>query len=542
MAFLSRKEDVKTDIWQKYEDKRDLRTSLGHFSAAERAHRFYEGDQWRGVKAGGEDLPFFNFIKPIVRYKSAVVSQNTMSAVFSPLEIRSEQDNIICDALTQYFAAMWEVAKMDSLSWKVIKDACIAGSAYVFFGEGDDLKRAQMIDTTNIFFSDEKEADIQAQSYIIIRERCLVSDVRAEAEKKGLSKEEINLIVSDDEDFDCYAKERPALKSEGRVLCLLYLYRDEKGFIHSVKSTKKVIYSPDTPIVARGKDGECGLKLYPVVSFLWEDKKGSGRGLGEVEGLINNQLEVNKTLARRAISVKQGAYPRLAYSKRAVRNPDELDRIGGKIAVDDAGSLGVSNVITFLSPAGISPDARELGRELIATSRELAGAGEAAMGSIDPTQASGAAIIAVRDQSALPLNEQVARYRQFTEDLALLWLDMLTAYNPNGIELFTGGRKLFVTGAELMRLKVNVRIDVSQNNPFSRYAREQAIEKLFTMGAITFEEYVNALSEDSSVPRAKLLEILKAREKFGRVAAQNVPKESTLGAAESIGNEREGGN
>ena len=38
-------------------------------------------------------------------------------------------------------------------------------------------------------------------------------------------------------------------------------------------------------------------------------------------------------------------------------------------------------------------------------------------GQIDPTQASGTAIIATRDQAALPLNEQVARYRQFVEDV-----------------------------------------------------------------------------------------------------------------------------
>jgi len=145
-------------------------------------------------------------------------------------------------------------------------------------------------------------------------------------------------------------------------------------------------------------------------------------------------------------------------------------------------------------------------------SKELAGAGDAAMGQVDPTQASGNAIIATRDQAALPLNEQISKYRQFVEDLALLWYDIWVAYNPNGLEVQMDDEEVVHISAEtLKKMKVNVRIDVSQNNPFSKYAQEQALSNLLTSQHISFEEYVDALDDGSVTPKGKLKDILDKR-------------------------------
>jgi hypothetical protein len=156
----------------------------------------------------------------------------------------------------------------------------------------------------------------------------------------------------------------------------------------------------------------------------------------------------------------------------------------------------------------MSPDAKNLSDELLTISKDLAGAGDAALGSVNPTEASGAAIIAVRDQAALPLNEQTARFRKFAEDIARIWYRLWVVYNPSGLTFEDG---TFVSSAELASLEPDVRIDVSNSSPFSKYAREQALEKLFTMGHITFEEYIESLDDDSSVPKSKLVHILKNR-------------------------------
>ena len=52
---------------------------------------------------------------------------------------------------------------------------------------------------------------------------------------------------------------------------------------------------------------------------------------------------------------------------------------------------------------------------------------------------------------------------------------------------------------------------MAPNSPLSHYAQEQALEKLFDRGAISFEEYVEALDENATAPKSKLEQIVKRR-------------------------------
>ena len=177
----------------------------------------------------------------------------------------------------------------------------------------------------------------------------------------------------------------------------------------------------------------------------------------------------------------------------------------------------INDAVGYLSPSPMSSDAASITTELMETTRELAGAGDAALGNFNPELASGVAIIAVRDQAALPLNEQTAAFKQMVEDVALIWYSLWAAYNPLGLTVSYDGVETLIQPDELRELRPNIRVDVSSANPFSKYAREQSLGELFQMGAITFDEYVWALDDDSSVPKTKLKEIIKMR---GAVAAQ----------------------
>ena len=46
-----------TDIWEKYEAGKTQHHAVGMYSLVDRCHRFYEGDQWHGMKTGGEEIP-----------------------------------------------------------------------------------------------------------------------------------------------------------------------------------------------------------------------------------------------------------------------------------------------------------------------------------------------------------------------------------------------------------------------------------------------------------------------------------------------------
>ena len=63
-----------TDIWRKYQAGKDHHNKANMYTLTEKCHRFYEGDQWHGLQSGDEELPVLNFIKPICRYKIAMVA------------------------------------------------------------------------------------------------------------------------------------------------------------------------------------------------------------------------------------------------------------------------------------------------------------------------------------------------------------------------------------------------------------------------------------------------------------------------------------
>ncbi len=476
-----------TQLNTEFEACVETHRKMGIDDDTSRAYRFYEGDQWYGLESGDDELPIYNFIAPIVRYKTAMVAMNNMSINYSAPVSDSRVQNI-CASLSRLAAQKWERLKLDSKCWDAVKAAMIAGDSYVYFYDGDGS--CQIIDRTDIFLGDESNPDISAQPYIFIKERRSVSDIRIEAQKNGISKE-IALTILADEDDEDYGKDK--------CQSLLKMWLVD-GDLHFLRTTSTVVYQPETVIKNLG--------CYPIASLICNRKRGTARGNGEVLPLIPNQIEINRNLARRLVNAKLTAYSRLVYSADRIVNPGALTEVGTAIEVEGGGVTTLKDAINYLTPSSMSPDAKALSDELLSVTKDLSGAGDAALGNIDPTEASGSAIIAVRDQAALPLNEQTAKFKQFAEDIANIWFRLWIVYNPSGLTLPDGSE---VSVRELELMSPDVRIDISNNNPFSKYAREQALEKLFTLGHITFEEYVSALDDDSSVPKAKLEQIIKNR-------------------------------
>ena len=507
-------EDQKTKIWQKYENGLDYLRKKNLFTETEKNWDFYNGNQWKGIQSGGEQFPVENFIKPIVKYKVATIAQNAMTAVYSDMEDRTDYVDA-CRTLGKMFTKNWERAKMDYRSWEVILSAAVQGDSYLYFGT-ENVKDVQVIINTNIMFGDEQEASIQRQPYIVIAERKLVSKIIEEAKQNGVPKSEYELITGDEEK-ERQIGNREEVHGSDKCTSILYMEKDENGIVNVARSTKCCVYEPLHPISGSDSDGNPhgGLKSYPIVNMIWEKVPNSARGISEVKQLIPNQLELNKTLARRSMSVKMTAFPRIAYDATAIQDPEALELVGAAIGLQGAAG-NVDTMIKYLNPASMSHDAQNLQSDLLINTRELAGAGDAATGNIDPEKASGAAIQAVRDQSELPLNDQVTAYKQFTEDLAMLWFDMACAYSPNGLTFrFTDDtgeeQEGTVTPEQLEEIKPDVRIDVSKDNSWSKYAEQQELANHLNANHITFEEYVEVLPDNSALPKNKMLSLIEKR-------------------------------
>lgn len=378
--------------------------------------------------------------------------------------------------------------------------------------------KMRLIDKTALYLADEQEPNLEEQEWIIIAERVPVENVRRQAKDNGLPEAEIRRIVSDEADetqLGVTGADEVQTDS-GKCTSLLFMRKTDGG-VAFCRSTQAVVYQPMQTIR--------GLDVYPVCGMRWEEKMGSARGVGVVERLIPNQIEVNRTLARRAICVKRYSFPTVVYDQDKLLAPEKLGVVGASIGVKNLNANPVGSFVQYLSPAPISGDAANLQAELVGTSRELEGAGEAATGQVDPTKASGEAIKAARDQSAISLNEQSAAYKQFVEDLAMIWYKLWVAYSVRGLRLADG---TLLPHAELEALDIDIKIDISPIDPYSVLSRELSLENALAQQHITFEEYVEALDDNSGVPKDKFRAILDRR----RGAA---PEQSESGAGQNIG-------
>lgn len=531
--------DNYTKIWQRYQKCKDYFDKKGIIKSTEKSWNFYLGKQWAGCDTGGEELPILNFITPVVKYKVNVVSQNAMIATYSDLEGRGEYQEVY-DALNQNFASNWEKSKMSATSFELVRQGAVQGDSYCLWDDGNTNAPPTILLNTQIMFADENISNIQKQPYILIRERLDPETVRKKARENKIPREEWETIVADNEMSESGAVINKE-EVEGKVTSILCLEKRD-GIVYVSRSTATCVYEPPQPLkaidplsITRGEP--IGLKSYPIANFIWETQPFNARGVSEVARLIPNQLELNKTLARRAITVKQCAFPRIAYDSSSVENPEALNTVGEPIEVTGGGSQSVNQLVSYLNATNISSDADKLCNDLLELTKNLAGASDYATGNVNPEQASGQAIIAVRDAAQVPINENVARYKQFVEDVAIVWFDMWVAYNPDGLTIvvkdkFGNEGEKTITQEELQALKPSVMIDVSSDNQWTKLSEQQLLDNLFERGAINLEEYVDLSPDNGVVPKGKFKDLFSKRgnsdiqgEMTGLLLSMNIPEE-----------------
>lgn len=517
---MNYQEVQETDIWTLYERGRNFHRQVGIYSDTDRNHRMYNGNQWAGAKFGDVEPVQKNVIKPIVKYKVSVIHDNLYAINFSSQNYKNAefQKTAInyCSMLNRYANKVWEKEEMDYKGRRITKDAAIndEGVMYVYFDESNMMPVCEIYNKNDIYYGNENDDNIQKQPYIILKKRMSVTEAIDLAESYGLNSTDIKDIIGDN---DIHEESGEAAKEEVNdgVTVLYKMYR-KRGTVHFTCGTRYVEFQ---------KDIDMGMKLYPVAHMVWEEKKGSARGEGEVRNLIPNQIEINKTEMRRVLTVANQAYPQKIVNTKKVKNSEQLGKIGGIIKTDDATVDDVRRIVGIIPPVQMSSDVKLLQDDLITLTRDLAGAGDSATGNINPETASGRAILAVQQASQAPMTEQKESYKKFIEDVAKIWLEYLIVYSSNGIELEEEYedpisneriiRIVHVPHIVLEQLQATVKIDVTPKSVYDRFAQEQVLESLLTGGWFNpqkigeLEAFVNALPDDSVAPKQTLLEIIK---------------------------------
>ena len=525
------REVAETSVWQLFEKGRNYHRRTGIYEDTDRNNRFFNGNQWEGAKLGDVEPVQKNFIKPIVKYKCSVIHDNLYAIVFSSLNFENQAfrktAERVCELLNGYAARVWEQDKLDFKGRRITKDAAIndEGIMFVDFDEEKLKPINEILDKTDVYYGNENDDDIQNQPYILIRKRMPQVNAQEFALNMGVSQDKLMYIIGDTDNFE---EAGDASKEEvDDMVTIVYKMYKKDGKVH---------YSIATRWVDLVEDTDLGIKLYPLAHFIWEEKKGSARGEGEVRYLIPNQIEVNRTEMRRVLTVKMQAYPTKVADVSKIINPDALDKVGVTIKTHGQTVDDVRKIVGTITPAQMSPDVVKLQEDLINMTRDLAGAGDTATGQVNPESASGRAILAVQQASQAPMTEQKESYKNFIEDLARIWLEYIIAYSKNGIPLEetvtdpqTGEevvRLVNVPQSALQQLQATVKIDVTPKSVYDRFAQEQTIENLLLQGFFSAQRigelkiYHKVLPDDAVAPKVMIGEAIEYVEEQQRRIAK----------------------
>ena len=524
------REIQETPIWALYEKGQNYHRRVGIYTDSKRNYQFYNGDQWEGAKLGDVEPVQKNFIKPIVKYKCSVIHDNLYAIIYSSQNYENrvfrKAAERYCEMLNGYASRVWERDKMDFKLRRVTKDAAIndEGIIYIDFDKENMMPKNEVIDKVDIYYGDENSDDIESQPYILIRKRMPQSNAIDFALSHGMSEDKKDLIIGDNDTLE-QSGEAAQIEVDDQVT-IVYKFYKKDGNVH---------FSIATRWVTIAEDEDMGIKLYPIAHFVWEEKKGSSRGEGEVRRLIPNQIEVNRTEVRRVLTVKYQAFPQKVVDISKVTNPAALNTVGGIIKTHGQAVEDVHKIVGTIPPAQMSTDVVQLQEGLIQMSRDLAGAGDTATGEVNPEDASGRAILAVQQAQRAPMTEQKEGCKNFIEDIARIWLEYLIVHSTEGIDLeeevtdpTTGEETIQIVNvpqSALEQLQATVKIDITPKSVYDRFAQEQTLENMLISGLFSpqrlpeLKAYVKALPNDSVAPKTVLEEIIANAEEEQRKIA-----------------------
>ncbi len=517
---MNLEEIEKTELWQLYEKGVNFNRRMNMYSDTDKNYRFYNGNQWQGLKSGGIEPVSYNVIKPIVKHQVGTINQNLWAINYSSDNFDNEEmiklGNNICSLLNKRASRIFEKDSMDYKLRKVSKQSAIndEGLIYVDYDEKTNDPRNEIISKVDVCYGNENSSDIQSQPYIIIKTRKPVSEIQELAKLKGVSDEEILNIIGDS-DTSNESGEYAKYEVDDMCTVVTKMYKKD-GTVHFSKATKYVDIQNDI---------DTGLTLYPMAHMLWEEVEGYSRGIGIVKYLIPNQIEINKTLMRRSLTIKQTAYPQKVVLMDSIDNPSAIGEIGSTIKVKGGNIDDARKAFSYTNPAQMSTDATQFQSEMISNTRDLNNSSELATGNVNPEDASGKAILAVQQASNMPLGEQTMALKTMIEDLARIYLDMWKTYAEDGLTVVdtTDEDKMTInqiTVDMLKELQATVRVDITPKSAYDKFAVEQSIENLFMQNKITFEEYVKLLPEDSVMPKQSLQKIIDERQQAQNQIAQ----------------------
>ena len=233
------------EIWAEYEKAVSYNQEINLYETVRQNEDFFIGNQWKGVNAPDLDKPVINILKRVVSYFIATIVSDDVAAQVSLFSgTADEKTDIALKIISSSLDEIKELAKLNSKNRDAIRNAAVDGDAcmYFYFDAGEQLGdmamgriEAEEIDNTNVLFGNPQLCDVQKQPYIMLVMRKTVESVKEEAKANGVSKDNIEQILADDDPNGINRE-----NETGKVTVLIKFWKQDNT-VWWTKSTQNVV-------------------------------------------------------------------------------------------------------------------------------------------------------------------------------------------------------------------------------------------------------------------------------------------------------------
>lgn len=531
------RDPVSTRLWTDYEHGKEYQDKTGLTRRIPLLVRFYEGDQWPRVTEETRNFPrpVVNIVKMICRNKKAAI-------LATPVRIRYHSDKKDADvgrfnAFSDYMVG--EIG-LERIYKSAMRDGCVKGTYCVHFywdaeavgksGGYSGALRAECIDPLHIFVADPTERDEQKQKWIMIVSREDVEAVKASAD------EDVRDEIFPDEPDTRYAA---TVEQEGDgMVTVLTRYFKRGGEVYCEKATKSVVFkkpfsiAPDVEGAMRALEGEDApndalpdeaeagapkkkkAPLYPIVIGQYDEREGSIYGIGEAEGIIPNQREINFGIAMSLLNNQVNAWGKYVVDKGALGKGQVITNEPGQVLTDYSGT---GHGIRTLPAQHLSSQPMALVDTLAQLTRSVCGATEVMTGETVGSNMSGAAIAALQAQARQPVADLRDMFWLSVEKMGLVLAQFYKLFYEGEEYVFEdpdadeGERRKtdFFYSSDYEDTDFSVIVEATSGTNASSASDITALDMLLARNLIDVETYISAYPSDAISNKEELLRGIK---------------------------------
>ena len=535
-------------LWEDYQNALAYQAACGLSKNLPKFVRFYQGDQWPKPTEATKNLPrpVVNIIKMICRNKKSAILSTPVRTVF-----HAEVEMTDVDKFNRFSDYIQKEIGQEALDKKAIDDAVKKGFyCYHYYWDAeakgkDGVKegglRGEIVDPLSIFFANPTEIDEQKQKWIMIASREDVASVRAKCDD-DIDK---SSIVSDESD-----NKYGTIEQEGDKLCtVLTRYFRRNGEVYCEKATKTAIINKPFPLTPNIKEARAELGfveedapnnalpdansenqlipdvakmyLYPIVVGNYEYREGSIYGLGEVEGLVQNQKSINFNIAMALLNAQEVAWGKYIVHPRALQG-QVINNEPGQTLIDYSET---GNGIRKMTEQAMQSQPLALVETLSQMTRVVTGSSEVMTGEMLGAGMSGAAIAQLQSQAQLPVEELKDTFWRVKEKQGLVLAQFFKHFYEQKMFTYTESVRNdegqmeekqmedAFDSSEFSGVEFTVVAEASSGTRASAAGDINVLDVMLTKGLITPKTYIKMYPDDAISNKTQLLKAMEEEEK-----------------------------